>query len=154
MLLMFQVRDFHACIGRETRAQCLEKFGGKPDILMACVGGGSNAIGLFHEFINDLDVRMIGVEAGGCALSSEIWSAGVLNREQVRPLSSEIWSAGVLNGDEIWSAGVLNGEQVSSEIWSVGVLIGERVETQMCMNSIEAGGSQRLQTFCVAEAAF
>ena len=59
------VRDFHAVIGEETRAQCLEKWGGLPDILMACVGGGSNAIGLFHEFMNDLLVRMIGVEAAG-----------------------------------------------------------------------------------------
>ncbi|MCL2925207.1 MAG: tryptophan synthase subunit beta [Trichodesmium sp. MAG_R04] len=59
------VRDFHAVIGEETRAQCLEKWGGLPDILMACVGGGSNAIGLFHEFMNDFSVRMIGVEAAG-----------------------------------------------------------------------------------------
>ncbi|MGD1703689.1 tryptophan synthase subunit beta [Dapis sp. BLCC M229] len=59
------VRDFHAIIGVETRAQCLEKWGGLPDILMACVGGGSNAMGLFHEFMNDLSVRMIGVEAAG-----------------------------------------------------------------------------------------
>ncbi|NES05305.1 MAG: tryptophan synthase subunit beta [Okeania sp. SIO2F4] len=59
------VRDFHAVIGVETRAQCLEKWGGLPDILMACVGGGSNAMGLFHEFMNDLSVRMIGVEAAG-----------------------------------------------------------------------------------------
>lgn len=59
------VRDFHALIGVETRAQCLEKWGGLPDILMACVGGGSNAMGLFHEFVNESSVRMIGVEAAG-----------------------------------------------------------------------------------------
>ncbi|PRW33003.1 tryptophan synthase beta chain 1 isoform A [Chlorella sorokiniana] len=59
------VRDFHACIGRETRRQAQEQWGGKPDILVACVGGGSNAMGLFHEFVDDEDVRMIGVEAGG-----------------------------------------------------------------------------------------
>ncbi|OZH53658.1 tryptophan synthase subunit beta [Hydrocoleum sp. CS-953] len=59
------VRDFHAIIGVETRAQCLEKWGGLPDILMACVGGGSNAMGLFHEFMNESSVRMIGVEAAG-----------------------------------------------------------------------------------------
>ena len=59
------VRDFHACIGRETRAQAMEKWGGKPDILMACVGGGSNAMGLFHEFVDDEDVRLIGIEAAG-----------------------------------------------------------------------------------------
>jgi predicted alternative tryptophan synthase beta-subunit len=44
-----QVRDFQAVIGRETRRQCQAAFGGKPDVLLACVGGGSNAIGLFHE---------------------------------------------------------------------------------------------------------
>jgi tryptophan synthase beta chain len=59
------VRDFHAIIGKETRAQCLEKWGGLPDILLACVGGGSNAMGLFHEFVEDADVRMLGVEAAG-----------------------------------------------------------------------------------------
>ena len=59
------VRDFHAVIGQETRAQCLEKWGGLPDILIACVGGGSNAMGLFNEFMNESSVRMIGVEAGG-----------------------------------------------------------------------------------------
>jgi tryptophan synthase beta chain len=59
------VRDFHAVIGRETRAQCLEKWGGLPDLLLACVGGGSNAMGLFHEFIEEPTVRLIGVEAAG-----------------------------------------------------------------------------------------
>jgi tryptophan synthase beta chain len=59
------VRDFQAVIGRETRAQCAEKWGGKPDIIVACVGGGSNAMGIFHEFVDDEDVRLIGVEAGG-----------------------------------------------------------------------------------------
>jgi tryptophan synthase beta chain len=59
------VRDFHACIGRETRAQALEKWGGKPDYLVACVGGGSNAMGLFHEFVDDEDVKLVGVEAAG-----------------------------------------------------------------------------------------
>ncbi len=59
------VRDFHAVIGEETRAQAMEKWGGLPDILMACVGGGSNAMGLFHEFVGESSVRLIGVEAGG-----------------------------------------------------------------------------------------
>jgi tryptophan synthase beta chain len=59
------VRDFHAIIGQETRAQAHEKWGGLPDILMACVGGGSNAIGLFAEFVNEPSVRLIGVEAAG-----------------------------------------------------------------------------------------
>jgi tryptophan synthase beta chain len=59
------VRDFHAIIGQETRRQCQEKWGGLPDILMACVGGGSNAIGLFHEFLGETSIRIIGVEAAG-----------------------------------------------------------------------------------------
>jgi tryptophan synthase beta chain len=59
------VRDFHACIGREARAQYREAEGKLPEALIACVGGGSNAIGLFHAFLNDPGVRMIGVEAGG-----------------------------------------------------------------------------------------
>jgi tryptophan synthase beta chain len=59
------VRDFQSIIGREARQQILEKEGELPDLLVACVGGGSNAIGLFHEFLNDDKVKMIGVEAGG-----------------------------------------------------------------------------------------
>jgi tryptophan synthase beta chain len=59
------VRDFQAIIGREAREQILKAEGKLPDCLIACVGGGSNSIGLFYEFIPDTDVRMIGVEAGG-----------------------------------------------------------------------------------------
>ena len=64
------VRDFHAIIGTETRGQCLEKWGGLPDILIACVGGGSNAMGLFHEFVDEPTVRMIGVEAAGSGVET------------------------------------------------------------------------------------
>ena len=59
------VRDFHRCISREMKAQILEKEGRLPSAIIACVGGGSNAIGAFYEFINDRRVRLIGVEAGG-----------------------------------------------------------------------------------------
>ncbi|KAL2630943.1 hypothetical protein R1flu_015629 [Riccia fluitans] len=59
------VRDFQSVIGKETRKQALEKWKGKPDVLMACCGGGSNAMGLFHEFVEDEDVRLIGIEAAG-----------------------------------------------------------------------------------------
>ncbi|MDQ3750397.1 MAG: tryptophan synthase subunit beta [Acidobacteriota bacterium] len=59
------VRDFQAVIGKEARQQILEKTGSLPDCLVACVGGGSNSIGLFHPFLQDENVRMIGVEAGG-----------------------------------------------------------------------------------------
>jgi tryptophan synthase beta chain len=59
------VRDFNAVVGREARAQMLERFGRLPDVLVACVGGGSNAIGLFHAFLNDREVRLVGAEAAG-----------------------------------------------------------------------------------------
>ncbi|MFT5366498.1 MAG: tryptophan synthase beta chain [Candidatus Latescibacterota bacterium] len=64
------VRDFQRVIGLEARAQILEKEGRLPDALVACVGGGSNSIGLFHAFLEDADVRMIGVEAGGRGIES------------------------------------------------------------------------------------
>ena len=63
------VKHFQSCIGKETRQQCLEQLGRLPDMVVACVGGGSNAIGIFSDFIDDKDVRLIGVEAGGRSLS-------------------------------------------------------------------------------------
>ena len=59
------VRDFQTVIGRETRGQILETESRLPDVLVACVGGGSNSIGMFHPFLQDEAVRMVGVEAGG-----------------------------------------------------------------------------------------
>lgn len=64
------VRDFQSVIGREARAQILEAEGRLPDLLIACVGGGSNAIGLFHPFVEDKKVDMLGVEAGGNGIES------------------------------------------------------------------------------------
>ena len=64
------VRDFHRVIGLEAREQFADKAGGLPDVLVACVGGGSNAIGLFHAFLGDRSVRKVGVEAGGHGLAS------------------------------------------------------------------------------------
>ncbi|MEH6497931.1 MAG: tryptophan synthase subunit beta [Pseudoalteromonas distincta] len=64
------VRDFQCVIGREARAQCLAQYGKLPDALVACVGGGSNAIGLFHPFLEDASVAMYGVEAGGLGLET------------------------------------------------------------------------------------
>jgi tryptophan synthase beta chain len=64
------VRDFHTVIGREARRQARQSIGRLPDVLVACVGGGSNAIGLFHPFIADRRVKIIGVEAGGHGLAS------------------------------------------------------------------------------------
>lgn len=64
------VREFQSVIGKETRKQSMEKWGGKPDVMVACIGSGSNALGFFHEFIEDEDVRLIGVEAAGFGLDS------------------------------------------------------------------------------------
>lgn len=69
------VRDFQAIIGQEVRRQALEKFGRAPDVLVACVGGGSNAMGLFHEFVDDQDVRLIGVEAAGKGVATGLHAA-------------------------------------------------------------------------------
>ncbi len=64
------VRHFQTCIGTEARQQCMDKLGRLPDMVVACVGGGSNAIGIFSGFLEDKNVRLIGVEAGGRSLSS------------------------------------------------------------------------------------
>jgi tryptophan synthase beta chain len=64
------VKHFQSCIGREARRQCLEQTGRLPDMVVACVGGGSNAIGMFAGFLDDKDVRLVGVEAGGKGVST------------------------------------------------------------------------------------
>ena len=63
------VKHFQSCIGTEARKQCLEQIGRLPDMVVACVGGGSNAIGIFSGFVDDKDVKLIGVEAGGRSVS-------------------------------------------------------------------------------------
>ncbi|KAI9127847.1 hypothetical protein K1719_000840 [Acacia pycnantha] len=75
------VRQSQSVIGRETRRQALEKWGGKPDALVACVGTGSNALGLFHKFIGDSEVRLVGVEAGEwkTRVDSELGNSGSLS---------------------------------------------------------------------------
>jgi len=85
------VRDFQSVIGREAREQCLAQEGRLPDVLIACVGGGSNAIGLFHPFIEDAGVRMIGVEAGG---------HGIDTGEHAAPLCAG--RPGVLHGNRTY----------------------------------------------------
>jgi tryptophan synthase beta chain len=72
------VRDFQSIIGKETRAQMQEREGRLPDILVACIGGGSNAMGLFHPFLDDPDVRIIGVEAGGHGVDDRMEHAASL----------------------------------------------------------------------------
>jgi tryptophan synthase beta chain len=71
------VREFQAVIGRETREQILEIEGRLPDAVVACVGGGSNAIGMFHPFLNDEDVRLIGVEASGDGMDTDRHAAAI-----------------------------------------------------------------------------
>jgi len=71
------VRDFQSVIGREARRQCLEKYGRLPDQAIACVGGGSNAMGLFAGFIDDLSVKLVGVEAGGKGIASGEHAASI-----------------------------------------------------------------------------
>jgi tryptophan synthase beta chain len=85
------VRDFQSVIGREARAQSLEQFGRLPDALVACVGGGSNAIGLFHPFLRDTEVAMYGVEAGG---------DGIETGRHAAPLSAG--RPGVLHGNRTY----------------------------------------------------
>ncbi|XP_020869930.1 tryptophan synthase beta chain 1 isoform X2 [Arabidopsis lyrata subsp. lyrata] len=69
------VREFQSVIGKETRRQANQLWGGKPDVLVACVGSASNALGLFHEFVGDKDVRLVGIEAAGLGLDSGKHSA-------------------------------------------------------------------------------
>jgi len=71
------VRDFQSVIGAETKAQIMEQEGRLPDILIACIGGGSNAIGLFYPFLDDKDIRLIGVEAGGLGLDTKDHAASL-----------------------------------------------------------------------------
>ena len=71
------VRDFQSVIGKEARRQCLEKFGRLPDQAIACVGGGSNAMGLFAGFIDDPEVKLVGVEAGGKGIASGQHAASI-----------------------------------------------------------------------------
>ena len=71
------VRDFQSVIGKEARAQCLERMGRLPQAVLACVGGGSNAIGIFHPFVGDSSVELIGVEAAGRGLDTGEYAASL-----------------------------------------------------------------------------
>ncbi len=84
------VRDFQSVIGREARAQMLEATGRLPDTIIACVGGGSNAIGIFHAFVDDPDVALVGVEAGGQGIES--------GRHAARFSDPRLGRPGVLHG--------------------------------------------------------
>ncbi|WP_041523494.1 tryptophan synthase subunit beta [Gilvimarinus agarilyticus] len=104
------VRDFQAVIGREARAQCLERTGRLPDALVACVGGGSNAIGLFHPFLDDTSVAMYGVEAGG---------DGVATGRHAAPLNDGV--PGVLHGNRTYLMEDENGQIIETHSVSAGL---------------------------------
>lgn len=104
------VRDFQAVIGREARAQCLEMTGRLPDALVACVGGGSNAIGLFHPFLEDETVAMYGVEAGG---------DGVETGRHAAPLNDGV--PGVLHGNRTYLMEDENGQIIETHSVSAGL---------------------------------
>ena len=104
------VRDFQTVIGREARQQCLDATGRLPDALLACVGGGSNAIGLFHPFLDDEQVAMYGVEAGGLGLDSGSHAA---------PLS--VGRPGVLHGNRTYLMQDENGQILETHSISAGL---------------------------------
>ncbi|MED5492461.1 tryptophan synthase subunit beta [Halopseudomonas pachastrellae] len=104
------VRDFQCVIGREAREQCLAQAGRLPDALVACVGGGSNAIGLFHPFLNDEGVRMFGVEAGG---------HGIATGEHAAPLSAG--QPGVLHGNRTYLMSDEAGQIIETHSVSAGL---------------------------------
>jgi len=104
------VRDFQSVIGRETRSQHLEKTGKLPDALVACVGGGSNAIGMFHPFLADESVDIYGVEAGG---------HGIESGEHAAPLSSG--RPGVLHGNRTYLMEDENGQIAGTHSISAGL---------------------------------
>jgi tryptophan synthase beta chain len=104
------VRDFQSVIGREARSQSLAMTGKLPDALVACVGGGSNAIGLFHPFLSDSGVAMYGVEAGG---------KGVETGEHAAPLSAGI--PGVLHGNRTYLMQDENGQIMHTHSVSAGL---------------------------------
>jgi tryptophan synthase beta chain len=104
------VRDFQSIIGREARAQCLAMTGRLPDSLIACVGGGSNAIGLFHPFLEDESVAMYGVEAGGHGLETG---------QHAAPLNDGV--PGILHGNRTYLMQDKNGQIIETHSVSAGL---------------------------------
>jgi tryptophan synthase beta chain len=104
------VRDFHKIIGEESREQVLALTGKLPDAVLACVGGGSNAMGIFHAFIPDAEVRLIGLEAGGDGVETGRHSATISGG-----------SPGVLHGTRSYIMQDSNGQTVESHSISAGL---------------------------------
>ena len=107
------VRDFQSVIGHEAREQILEQAGRLPDVCMACVGGGSNAIGLFHAFRDDEDVDLIGVEAGGHGVLSGLHAARFADPNISRP--------GVLQGTRSFVMQTDDGQIMNTHSVSAGL---------------------------------
>ena len=104
------VRDFHRIIGIEAREQCLALMGRLPDVILACVGGGSNAIGIFHPFLDDAAVRLVGLEAGGSGIETGLHAATISGG-----------SPGVLHGTRSYVLQDDNGQTVESHSISAGL---------------------------------
>ena len=104
------VRDFVSGIGTEARAQCLDQLGGLPDAVAACVGGGSNAIGIFHAFVGDPDVKLYGFEAGGAGMSTGHHAASITGG-----------SSGVLHGARTYVLQDDDGQTIESHSISAGL---------------------------------
>jgi tryptophan synthase beta chain len=104
------VRDFQSVIGRETKAQFVAQHGGLPDTIVACVGGGSNAMGIFYPFLEDESVKLIGVEAAGYGLASG---------QHAAPLNKG--SVGVLHGNRTYLMDDENGQIVHTHSISAGL---------------------------------
>ena len=104
------VRDFHRIIGVEARAQLLELTGRLPDVILACVGGGSNAIGIFHPFLDDPTVRLVGLEAGGRGVETGLHAATITGG-----------SPGVLHGTRSYVLQDANGQTIESHSISAGL---------------------------------
>jgi tryptophan synthase beta chain len=107
------VRDFQSIIGQEARRQILDRTGSLPDALVACVGGGSNAIGLFHAFREDENVRLIGVEAGGEGIESGRHAARFAGDAKARP--------GILHGTRSYVLQNEDGQIVETHSISAGL---------------------------------
>ncbi len=104
------VRDFNSVVGRELRTQMPEEIGRQPDAILACVGGGSNAIGVFYPYIEDKDVRLIGVEAGGLGLASGKHAATLC-----------AGTPGVLHGNRTYLIQDENGQIIETHSISAGL---------------------------------
>jgi tryptophan synthase beta chain len=104
------VRDFQSVIGRETREQIMEKCSRLPDYVVACVGGGSNAIGIFHPFIEDREVNLVGVEAGGLGLATGKHAASLASGR-----------AGVLHGAKLYLLQDGDGQVIETHSISAGL---------------------------------